>query len=341
MSALSLRRRGGRRLLANRCPNRDYGFAFSGMLTTGRGVRVFRGFVRGGRDYLSSIIGYCVGVHDNVPSGVEGYAVVSGRGLVLMGGFRRSDVRGMEYEIDVDEVKRGIFLTPYSETGGAGSANEDSAIKVSIRDCANGYLWYIGAVADGVGGFNRGDVASEITVKEFTEIAIANLSSISGGTLSDIVWRIHDTLYSNYTGRGVSLGSTLAAVVINRHEDDEDAAFHAVNVGDTRIYHIYATGESGGWIDELSVSDKVSGHVISQAIGYMLREVHVTGGGLKPGDYLVLVTDGVSDVMDRESIKDITITHKYPWDSSRALVKVARGQGSQDDATALVVWFKG
>ena len=341
MSLLRLRRGGGvNTLLVTKCPGYG-GIAFSGRLITGYGEREFRGFMVDKPQYLIDFVRYGLGLYDgylSIGDDVSGYIIVNNGEPELIN-FKRRDLRSIEEIINADKVRGRILLTPYSEVGISSEVNEDSAAKLSIHDCHNGLFWHIGVVADGVGGFGRGDEASKYVVGNFVEKVvngIINNNRINDDTLRGIVEEIHEELYNEYTGRGVALGSTLAGVVIMHKEGEDKAEVYAVNVGDSPIYLV--TRDS---IYELYISDKVSGHVISQAIGYVLNEVHVRSDTLSINDYLVLMTDGVSDVVDPGHVREIINKHRYPWGISRQLVRFAKALGSRDDATALTVWFKG
>jgi serine/threonine protein phosphatase PrpC len=341
MSLLRLRRGGGvNTLLVTKCP--EYGgIAFSGRLITGHGEREFRGFMVDKPQYLIDFVRYGLGLYDgylSIGDDVSGYIIVNNGEPELIN-FKRRDIRSIEEIINADKVRGRILLTPYSEAGASSEVNEDSAAKLSIHDCHNELFWHIGVVADGVGGFGRGDEASKYVVGNFVEKVvngIINNNRINDDTLRGIVEEIHEELYNEYTGRGVALGSTLAGVVIMHKEGEGEAEVYAVNVGDSPIYLV--TRDS---IYELYISDKVSGHVISQAIGYVLNEVHVGRSTLYINDYLVLITDGVSDVVEPGRVGEIIEEYKYPWNISRQLVRFAKALGSRDDATALTVWFKG
>jgi serine/threonine protein phosphatase PrpC len=331
---MPLSRRGPARLLATRCPG-SAGISFSGAFSSGRRSAVFRGFVHGiGIDGLGSIVHGCMsGTQPGARRGVYGYIAVNDR-YVLLGGFERRAVRRVETLIDARRVSGRLLMSLYSEAGGA--VSEDSAAKISVRDCATGRLLHMGVVADGVGGLGRGDAASAAAVMLFVRGVLERaVSPIGGNALREIVEGIHHHLYSQLTSMGISAGSTLSGVVIE-HVDGEDVArFHAVNVGDSPIYHI-----AQGSVAELSISDRVSEHTISQALGHTLRQVHVRGGEMRTGDYIVLVTDGVSDAVGPEEVRAIVLRDVYPWSISRSLVRRARALGSRDDATALVAWFK-
>jgi len=337
MSLLRLRRGGGvNTLLVTKCPGYG-GIAFSGRLITEHGEREFRGFMAGEPQYLTNFVHY--GLYDdylNIGDDVHGYIIVNNGEPELIN-FKRRDLRSIEEIINADKVRGRILLTPYSEAGVSSEVNEDSAAKLSIHDCHNELFWHIGVVADGVGGFGRGDEASEYVVGNFVEKVVDGIinNRINGDTLKGIVEEIHEELYNMYTGRGVALGSTLAGVVIMHKEGEGEAEVYAVNVGDSPIYLVSEK------IHELYISDKVSGHLISQAIGYVLNEVHVRSDTLYINDYLVLMTDGVSDVVDPGHIRAIINKYEHPWDISRQLVRFAKALGSRDDATALTVWFKG
>ncbi len=331
----------GSNLLVNSC-DKYGGLSFSGQLITAHENKQCMGLIYSVESMeliknLPKFAHYCF-FNDplNVARDINGYLMINGK-YKLIGEFKRGQLRDLERIINIKEIRERILLQLNSDSGHLGEVNEDSVAKFSIHDCENKVYLNVGVVGDGVGGLGRGDYASGLIVRRFIEEVANIIYDVNESTLNNIVQNIHEELYENNVKNNINSGSTIASIITKHKEDEHEADIYSVNVGDSLIYNVDIINNN---IKELSVSDRLSGKNISQAVGYILRETHINSDILRQGNYIVVATDGIADFIDGNSIFNAVKVWKYPWLISRELMHLARMMGSKDDATILIVWFK-
>ncbi len=202
------------------------------------------------------------------------------------------------------------------------------------------------AVADGMGGYEGGEVASRVSLESllayFERLGPDNLDLEGDEQASRqqvrMAIRMADReIARRAVGELSEMGTTLVCLVVR-----ETRALIA-HVGDSRIYRLrdgaieqltrdhslVAEMEARG----LSAAPNLS-HIVTQALGQgppARPDVRVID--LRPGDRFLLCSDGLSDVLEPGDIAR-EVTRRG---AARALVKLAYDAGSMDNITALVV----
>ena len=146
-----------------------------------------------------------------------------------------------------------------------------------------------------------------------------------------------------YTGMGTTVVAVLA----------QDDRFVLAHVGDSRIYrirrdHIVQISRDHSFVQEQVDSGMMSAaeahqsqyrHMITRALG--LKEsvdVDLTEEPARPGDVLLLCSDGLSDLLDDEDMLVAVRDHAGDLDQAcQALVDRANAKGGDDNITVLVV----
>jgi len=218
---------------------------------------------------------------------------------------------------------------------GRRSNNEDT----HLIDHAHGlYL-----VADGMGGYEGGEVASQLTAATMqTYYAQPRESGGSGKTLLEqAIKTANAAVVAKRRGRLAHMGSTVAALTI---EDDRVILGH---VGDSRIYRLRdgvfePLTRDHSLLAELEDSGAdlacAAGfrHVVTRAIGMEKVEPQLRQEKLRPGDLYVLCTDGLSDKIDADGIQFLLQT-RTPDKACQTMVELAYELGGCDNITAVVV----
>lgn len=238
-----------------------------------------------------------------------------------------------------------------SDPGKIRTNNEDSmgSFIPSSRHQArsHGYLF---AVADGVGGMDLGEVASATAVSVLTE---EFEKAQSGAMLISLLPRlvqfanaaVHDrTLAPEF--RGKKMATTLVACAL-RH--DQAIVSH---VGDSRCYLVRNGNakqitQDHTWVNEQrklgmisagEVAESESRHVLIRSLGpEMFVSPDTTALTLRPGDVLVLCSDGLHDEMPESTIAKIVAQNKNIEDIARELVARAVEIDGNDNTTAQVI----
>ena len=209
-------------------------------------------------------------------------------------------------------------------------------------------------VADGMGGYEGGEVASAIAVDSITELvrrtagdadctwpyAIDPQRSPTENELLVATRLANDRIAARRTGELREMGSTVVAL---RIAGDRAVIAH---VGDSRLYRLRAGALAQLTIDHSLVAQlEASGmavapdfqwrHVVTRALGTSLGEPDIQCVPLCAGDVFLLCTDGLSEVLARDAIAQLL---ELPAEAAcRALVDAAYAAGSRDNISAIVV----
>jgi len=232
--------------------------------------------------------------------------------------------------------------------------NEDSAgaTKIELIDGDSAESVGIFAVADGMGGYLHGEVAStkavhttvEEIVKHFTD-ADQVIPEQARTWLENAVTAANKAIY----GEKMNMGTTLVASVIMGKE-----AFIA-NVGDSRTYLINEDGIQQITEDQSFVQHMVNEgiitpeearahprrNVLSQALG-MEEDVKIDtySTELNSGDYLLLCSDGLTNELEDQTIQHIVLEAETPHDACQSLVEAANQAGGRDNISVVLVQMK-
>lgn len=222
-----------------------------------------------------------------------------------------------------------------SETGLGKNINEDSAGALTIKDCQNNSSIHIFALADGVSMLKDGHKASAMAVGGFIKEILSGMDSELNveRDLGDIINSIHGNIYSSLNGVA---GTTIVAGYLR--QEGSRAIGSLAYVGDSKAYRV----SSDSSVEKLTEhDDRISGHTLSQALGYYLANIHVRSNiVLNAGEYMVITTDGIGDYINDRILTNIIMQGMgNPWTITKLLIRHARKSGSSDDATVITMWF--
>lgn len=235
-----------------------------------------------------------------------------------------------------------------SDVGRVRDVNQDSFYSCEIE----GIELFV--VADGMGGCNGGEIASEIvidTIKEITnkykeslinqEIEIPKFINDS---INESNKRIYEKALEIEKFKGMGTTVTMAYI-----SSDEIFIGH---IGDSRAYlirdeEIFQITQDHSLVAELvrngSISKKEAinhpqKNIITRAVGTD-KEVRtdVISRKIQSGDIILLCTDGLTNMISNEIIKDMLIKSQDPQKVSEKLVYTANELGGLDNITALVI----
>ena len=218
-------------------------------------------------------------------------------------------------------------------------------------------------VADGMGGHNAGEVASNLVVKTMRDYLDQNsvqdpvrdpiktdqkLSKAARRLLAGIHMSnqvVHQAALQNEDYRG--MGSTVSAVYLT------DRTFIVANVGDSLVYLIRK-----GKIKLLSVPHTLVAeqaeldpenaellwsdfkHVLTRAIGVDKSvKADITEIPFFKNDILVISSDGLTDKATPEEILEL-VDHQQSDLACHKLVDLANARGGEDNITAIVLKIK-
>ena len=224
-----------------------------------------------------------------------------------------------------------------SDVGLVRKLNEDSML---VRDEAA--LWI---VADGMGGHDNGDWASQTLAGQFAAADMSGDRTARGAALIDALTRGNATVHDAAQAAGKQMGTTLVLI----HIDDDDAL--CLWVGDSRIYR-----SRNGELTQISrdhsvVQDLVDrgllnadeaelhpmSHVLSRAVGVAEQAVHDSViDKARPGDHYLLCSDGLTKVVPEEVIGRMLGRGNIEA-AADALIAETLERGAPDNVTLVIV----
>jgi protein phosphatase len=233
-----------------------------------------------------------------------------------------------------------------SDTGLRRELNEDSLVMLEADIPCGLYV-----VADGMGGHEAGEIASQLTVqtieRHFMERPPLSTMPVEEW-LKSAVAAANEAVLSQQGSRTEDrkMGSTLVMALVM------DGQAHIVNVGDSRAYLINTTT-----IQQISIDHSLVERLVQ--IGQLTREearthkqknvIYSTVGDkedmeiglyhvkLQPGDRLLLCSDGLSGMLTDEEIQVISRNRPDPASACKSLIEAAKMAGGHDNITAIIV----
>jgi protein phosphatase len=202
------------------------------------------------------------------------------------------------------------------------------------------------AVADGMGGHEGGEVASNLALE-----TIARLSDHGAGDLGALVQDANRAVFErSLRDRSVAgMGTTLTAVLVRGdrarlgHVGDSrayllrDAELHVLTEDHTLVHRMVEAGEITQ--EEAEVHPHRS--ILTRALGVdMTVEVDDGELELRPGDRLMLCTDGLTGMITERRIREILTSTPSADDAAGALVGAANRAGGVDNITVVVLDFE-
>jgi protein phosphatase len=220
---------------------------------------------------------------------------------------------------------------------------------------------YVMVVADGMGGHAAGEVASRMAVSALVSLAMQVpdwIFRVDDQHAPELVRRARETVQqigAAITERGQwndglqGMGSTLTAA---RSLGRDLLIAH---VGDSRAYlmragrlerltkdHTYAQRLVDlGALDPREVATSRMRHILTNALGG--RDVHVDVDvdllRLEHGDRLLLCSDGLTDLVDDDTIAGTLAATTSSANACTALVQLALDRGGRDNITVIVTAY--
>ncbi|MBP3239773.1 MAG: Stp1/IreP family PP2C-type Ser/Thr phosphatase [Oribacterium sp.] len=220
---------------------------------------------------------------------------------------------------------------------------------VFATDQAIGTLPNLFLLADGMGGHKAGDYASRFAVeevKQYISDAPQDLPSIQliQDAISDVNQRLYKLSLEDENLNG--MGTTLVTAFI------EGNNLTVGNIGDSRAYLIHGNSirqitRDHSYVEEMirrgfmrrgSMDYLNSRNIITRAVGIEpavnadFFEVELT-----EGDFLLMCSDGLTNMVDNESIRNIIRERSSVSEKVQALIDMANINGGKDNIGIILV----
>lgn len=238
-----------------------------------------------------------------------------------------------------------LFLEHFgiTDAGKVRQNNEDSLLVGEGRDEK------LFAVADGIGGFEAGEVASSIAVEALKELPAGEPFGV---TVQEANRRILETARNNEKLSG--MGTTVVAVRFS--DAGRELSAEVAHVGDSRAYlmrggdlrvltedhSLVAEMVRSGDLTRTQAAEHPQRNLITRALGAE-EEVEVDTAALpvEEGDRFLLCSDGLTDMVSEERVAAILGQHPAePETPARRLVSAALNAGGVDNVTIVIVDVK-
>jgi protein phosphatase len=206
------------------------------------------------------------------------------------------------------------------------------------------------AVADGMGGHEAGEVASNMALDTINEYLWEESNPGSEELLSAISaanTEVYNTAQENPSKKG--MGTTVVVALINGRKMD------IAHVGDSRAYLIrdgfierltedhslVAEQVRDGLITEEEAERSPVRNIITRAIGIGPEvEADHRRFELKSGDRVLICSDGLYNMVCDEDILSEVLSEQEPGRACESLIEMANGNGGKDNITIVMVLYK-
>jgi PPM family protein phosphatase len=234
-----------------------------------------------------------------------------------------------------------------TDIGKVRSNNEDTFIAEPLP--AKG--WIVVAAIDGVGGYEGGEVAAEISrdeiLKQLNEPFSDTIEVIKKSFQAANV-AIYNQKIASEKNEQMACVATLALVDVANNK------FYYGHVGDTRLYLLRDSSlvkisrdqsfvgflEDSGKLNEHDAMNHPKRNEINKALGFdkILAGDYIETGEspFLPGDMLLLCSDGLTDMVDNATMTDILTTEKDLATKAKTLVSHANNAGGRDNITVVL-----
>ena len=238
-------------------------------------------------------------------------------------------------------------MKPFSMTH-IGRRREMNQDYMYTSENAVGKLPNLFLVADGMGGHKAGEYASRFTVEKIVETIETSRQTEPVAAMKEAVEAANRGLLEE-AGRDAAkagMGTTVvAATVIGDH-------LHVANVGDSRLYLInheairQITRDHSlveemvrlGEMDKADAKDHPDKNIITRAVGVVPElSVDFFEVELKPGDTVLMCSDGLTNMIEDEEIKKIVLGQRDIVEKAEKLIDTANENGGKDNITVVLI----
>ena len=211
------------------------------------------------------------------------------------------------------------------------------------------------ALADGMGGHNKGEVASKLAVENIVEFLKENLlqnSNIKIDYIDDIIKQAYNSVNHIVYEKSISslefegMGTTLVIAIIYKNN------LYVANVGDSRCYLLNESEFNKITIDHSVVEELVKANIITEeeakthpgrnhitrAIGTdEMVIVDIFKREIFKGNKILLTSDGLTGFVDDHRIKEILSKDDDVKNLAQKLINTANDVSGKDNISVVLI----
>lgn len=232
--------------------------------------------------------------------------------------------------------------------------NNEDYCKGEVIELETGSIG-IFAIADGMGGHKKGEVASKLSVENIICFLKENLlqnNSIKIDYIDDILKQAYNSVNSIVYNKSLDseefegMGTTLTTAIVYKD------SLYVANVGDSRCYLLDNDRFDKITIDHSLVEELVRANVITEEEARIHpRRNHITRAmgteemvlvdifkcKLKKEDTILLATDGLTGFVEDKQIKDIILNGEDIDTISKNLINIANDISGKDNVSVILI----
>ena len=202
-------------------------------------------------------------------------------------------------------------------------------------------------VADGMGGHNAGEVASQMAVATIRDAFYADPGADLAANLRSAIAAANDAIFNHsrqHAGQS-GMGTTVAMMVVHQNQ------VQIANVGDSRVY-VVRSGKltqvttDHSWVEEqvragVLTPEQARAHpqrnIITRALGTTQKaQPDFFDGVLSEGDVFLLCSDGLTTHVSDAQIQDVLLTMTSLDQAANRLIQLANEGGGSDNISVIV-----
>lgn len=235
-----------------------------------------------------------------------------------------------------------------STTGKVRDINQDSYFCSEFNDIN------VFAVADGMGGHNAGEVASRIAVETIKDLLYNFREDLINGKIevSEFIKKLLEEANKNIfieaeeniklkgMGTTITLVFVLENEILIGHVGDSRAYIFSNNelIQITEDHSLVAELVKNGTISEYEAINHPQKNVITRALGTDKEiKVDIFNKKIKKDDVIILCTDGLTNLVSEERIKNVLNEHQNIQDACDTLINIANELGGYDNTTVIII----
>jgi protein phosphatase len=240
-----------------------------------------------------------------------------------------------------------------SDRGGVRADNEDSILTFETLGAFESveHNRILCAVADGVGGSSKGEVASKLALQtlasEATKALLAPDADL-GAALRSSIEAANEAVvkYGMEHRESEGLATTIVSSIISGN------LAYVAHAGDSRAYlinraEVRALTKDHSQVQELVDAGQIKAdqtrsypgrNVITRAVGAATDiEVTLSQTDVEPGDRIVLCCDGLWEPVLEDELQKVVLESKDPQTACARLVELAKAHGGRDNISVVIV----
>ncbi len=234
-----------------------------------------------------------------------------------------------------------------SDIGRIRKVNQDGIMFRCLRQ--HGWYFAVGAVCDGIGGLENGEIASAIIIREINswmqeienwiDIAVIEAEVIFSHLKDQVeVW--NEKLFNYKIINNLQTGTTMSVLMIVRD------SYYSIHIGDSRIY-LYRDKIKQITVDE-SCNQIKNGKIKKCLNNYMGKNEKIifqySQGKIIEGDMFLLCTDGLYHNLQERDVKKLQgeiKKGKKISESCKGVIKKMIERGETDNISLGIIYVEG